>query len=119
MCSMTHNSVSWKEDTHHRATFRGLCQYFRSRSFALGTLEAYELPLVYDGPSSGKNNKGGKDKGGAKGKQDENSANVKEGKKKPKSKKTQISPTNADSTATPSNFFDLTGKASLLLYCVW
>jgi hypothetical protein len=33
----------WKENPHERSTFRGLTTYFRNRSFALGTIEHYEL----------------------------------------------------------------------------
>jgi hypothetical protein len=33
----------WKENPRERAGFRGLTAYFRNRSFALGTIEPYEL----------------------------------------------------------------------------
>jgi hypothetical protein len=33
----------WRENPHERAGFRGLTTYFRNRSFALGTIQPYEL----------------------------------------------------------------------------
>lgn len=39
---------SWKADPHDRANFRNLCQYFRQRSFAFGTLQPYELPPLVE-----------------------------------------------------------------------
>ena len=35
-----------------RPSFRNLCMFFRMKSFALGTLQPYELPTAWDGPSA-------------------------------------------------------------------
>jgi hypothetical protein len=37
----------WRENPHERPTFRGLATFFRSRSFALGTLAQYELAAAH------------------------------------------------------------------------
>ncbi len=123
----------WKEDPHHRATFRSLCMYFRQRSFALGTIPAYELPEVFEAPSDRRSgSKAGVTKKSSKiavvdASSKKASSAVKEGiknaKKKEKRKKSMVSvapqphhysegvPQIVTSAhGGPSHYFDLTGK---------